>query len=389
MALEMRTSPRRVHRRRFADETGMSLVFVSVGFMAFFAATTLAIDVGLFMTARSQSQNAADAGALSGAVAFVYDSFDDRSPGGPAVQSAINTALANPVIGGDVSVGPTDVTFPIGTNGQYNRVKVTVYRSAARNNPIPTLIGPIFGVDDFDILATATAEAAPANAMTCVKPFTIPDKWIEKQDLAWTMDSTFDRYDNKGNLLANPDIYIPPSDAHQTWTEDDKGTYFVLRAGTGNNIAPTMYSSWKMPDDIGGNFYEENIAGCNPSVVGFNYQMNQEPGAMAGPTISGIQKLIDKDPTAYWDTNEKRVVSPNAPSPRVFPIPLYDPDLYQNGMQTGRNATLIVRNWLGFFVEGYAGNEVYGRIVPITGVIDPNLGPAPAGAFPKAIRLVQ
>jgi Flp pilus assembly protein TadG len=38
-----------------------------MGFMAFFAASTLAIDVGMFMTARSQAQNAADAGALAGA----------------------------------------------------------------------------------------------------------------------------------------------------------------------------------------------------------------------------------------------------------------------------------------------------------------------------------
>ena len=74
--------------RRLFDETGMSLVFVSVGFMAFFAATTLAIDVGLFMTARTQAQSAADAGALAGATAFVYESFDDRTVGGPAVRSS-------------------------------------------------------------------------------------------------------------------------------------------------------------------------------------------------------------------------------------------------------------------------------------------------------------
>ena len=34
------------------------------GFMAFLAATTLAIDVGMYMVARSQAQNSADAGAL-------------------------------------------------------------------------------------------------------------------------------------------------------------------------------------------------------------------------------------------------------------------------------------------------------------------------------------
>ena len=43
------------------DERGMSYVFVGVGFMAFLAATTLAIDVGMFETARAQAQNSADA----------------------------------------------------------------------------------------------------------------------------------------------------------------------------------------------------------------------------------------------------------------------------------------------------------------------------------------
>ena len=65
------------HLRR--DERGMSFVWVGMGFMAFFAATTLAIDVGMFMTARSQAQNAADAGALAGATALVFDDYDDRS----------------------------------------------------------------------------------------------------------------------------------------------------------------------------------------------------------------------------------------------------------------------------------------------------------------------
>ena len=56
------------HLRR--EERGMSLVWLGMGFMAFFAASTLAIDVGMFMTARSQAQNAADAGALAGATSL-------------------------------------------------------------------------------------------------------------------------------------------------------------------------------------------------------------------------------------------------------------------------------------------------------------------------------
>ena len=39
----------------------------------------------------------------------------------------------------------------------------------------------------------------------------------------------------------------------------------MIRAGTGNNIEPTMYWSWKMPgDDIGADFYRENIATATP-----------------------------------------------------------------------------------------------------------------------------
>jgi hypothetical protein len=371
-------------RRRLLDETGMSMVFVSVGFMAFFAATTLAIDVGMFMTSRTQAQSAADAAALAGATAFVYESFDDRTANGPAVQSAINTAKRNKVLGQDVSIVPADVTFPVGSGGQFDRVQVWV-----RRLNVPTLIGNLFNVGTFDTIATATAEAAPANAMTCVKPFTIPDKWVENNNPPWTIDSTFDRYDNKGKIIANADVYIPPSATYSTWTEADAGTIFYLRAGTGNNIEPTMYYSWKMPGAIGGSYYEDNIANCNANVIPMGVQMTQEPGAMEGPTQHGMEILMAKDPDAYWDDYQKRVISQFGQSPRVFPIPLYDPEVYAAGKTNGRTADLVSRNWLGFFVEDTTGNEVRGRIVPIRGVIAEGLPMAPDGVYPRAIRLVK
>jgi Flp pilus assembly protein TadG len=372
------------------DERGMSFVFVGLGFMAFVAASTLAIDVGMFMAGRSQAQNAADAGALAGATALAFDNFDDRSTGGPAVQSAVNTALANTVIGAAPSAIPADVTFPTGPTGN-NRVRINVYRTSARTNAVPTLIGPLFGVPTVNIDATATAEASPANAMTCVKPFAIPDKWIENKNPPWTTGSSFDRYDNKGKLLPNADVYIPagqPGYAGYNPTRD-KGTLLTLRAGTGNNIEPSMYYSWAMPSNTGGSDYELNISGCNSTVVHWGDPMTQEPGNMVGPTNDGIDELIAKDPNAYWDTSKNEVHTSMNPSPRVFPIPLYDPDYYQDGKVNGRNATLKVANWIGFFVVARNGNEVTGRITPILGIIDNNAGPAPTGVFPMAIRLVQ
>src|SRR5512143_3138747 len=143
------------HLRR--DERGVTLIIVGAGFMALMAATTLAIDVGMFMTARSQAQNSADAGALAGATALVFNDYNNRTSGGPAVQGAINTSLQNQVVGGPVNVTSSDVTFPTGPTGLNNRVKVDVFRTADRSNPVPTLIGPVFGIRNVDISATATA----------------------------------------------------------------------------------------------------------------------------------------------------------------------------------------------------------------------------------------
>ncbi len=377
-----------IRTARLHDEAGMSMVFISVGFLAFFAATTLAIDVGMFMTARTQAQNSADAAALSGATALIYNSWSDRSPTGPAVQSAISTAIANKVMNVAVDTIASDVTFPVDSFGQPNEVKVDVFRTTARLNPVDTLIGKMFNVPTVDIFATATAQAAPADGMTCVKPFIIPDRWTEVQNPPWTTSSTFDRYDNKGRVLANADTYDPANGWGKDPNRDDRGVRLILRAQQGNNIAPSMYYSWKMPGEIGGSFYEDNIANCNPTVINKGYVAQQEPGAMEGPTLSGLETLMAKDPGATWDDYDKKVISDKNPSPRIFPLPLYDPDVFQLNKQTGRNATLIVKNWLGFFLEDIQGSQVYGRVFPIAGVTAAT-GPTTSTPLAFVIRLVQ
>jgi Flp pilus assembly protein TadG len=387
----------RIHHL-YRDEQGMSFVYVGLGFMGFLAASTLAIDVGMFMTARAEAQNAADAGALAGVVALVKNSFTDRSPSGPAVQSAINTAQANKVMKAAPDVKAADVTFPLSPAGQANRVQVQVYRSASHGNPVLTLMGSAFGVQSVDITATATAEASPANAMTCVKPFMIPDKWREVQSPPWDTGDTFDKYTKQGAPLPNPDVYYG-QDTGASYTGykntlesegGDRGKVLVLRAGTGDNINPSFYFSWKMPGDTGGDFYRENIANCNQSLMHSGEKIIQEPGDKSGPTIQGIQALIDKDPNAVWSTSCSCVTgSKFGTSPRVFPIPMYNPDYYAEGKKNGRVADFEIANFLGFFADHVQGNAIYGRITQITGIVDRNASNAPINSFPTAIRLVQ
>jgi Flp pilus assembly protein TadG len=384
----------RIYRLR-NDESGMSYVFIGLGMMAFLSASMLAIDVGMLMTARNQAQNSADAGALAGATALLFDNYTDRSASGPAVTNAINAATGNPVMAKNVSVLPTDVTFPLDPSGEPSRVKVTVRRTASRGNPVSTLIAKYFGVTNTDIGATATAEVSQANAMTCVKPFTIPDKWNEAQTPPWSMDDTYDAFDNKGRPLANPDIYIPATQPGYTGynQESSRGQKLVLRAATGENITVSFYFSLAMgkPVITGGAEYDWNIANCNKTIYYWGDPLTQEPGAMTGPTIQGAEALIAKDPGAYWDTSTNRVKGSAyaAQSPRVFPIPLYDPIVYDSGKRNGRQADLVTANWIGFFLEYIEGNGIWGRIIPIAGIRDANHGPAPMGLNPKALRLVE
>jgi len=379
----------------------MSLVFIGMGMMAFVAASMLAIDVGMLMTARSQAQNSADAGALAGATALLYDSFSDHSAGGPAVTSAIRASQTNNVMSGQVSVTPADVEFLTGPKtGQVDRVKVSVRRTASRGNPIATMIARYFGMATTDIGATATAEAAPANAMSCVKPFTIPDKWTEKNSPPWnSMTSTYDAFNNKGQPLppGTADVYTPADQPGYTgYTLNDVGTPLTIRAGTGNNINPSMYFSLAMTDDTGGSDYRNNIMHCNKTHYHWGELEVLEPGNMVGPTTSGITDLIAQDTVgAHWNPSAGthgqvqdrggRLVTTN---PRIFPIPLYDPAYYDAGKRNGRTADLRTANWICFFAQSVSGNNITGIIVPCRGEYDKN-GPAPNSASPRAIRLVQ
>jgi Flp pilus assembly protein TadG len=390
-------------RKLVQGEEGFSLVFVGLGFMAFLGASMLAIDVGMLMTARNQAQNAADAGALAGATSLAFDSWDDRSPTGPAVTNAIAASKANAVMSGEVSVTAADVEFPNDpVTGDPNRVKVTVYRSASRGNPLSTLIAQYFGIATADIAATATAEAAAANAMTCVKPFTIPDKWTENQNPPWDAGDSFSRYKKQSGsvvLVSNPDVYVPQYSGgvqNSGYTgynqESNRGVQLVLRAATSTNIEPSFYFSLAMTGDTGGDDYSWNIANCNRTIYNWGDPLVQEPGNKVGPTIQGITELIARDPGAYWDTASNGVKNsafPERKSPRIFPIPLYDPDYYDEGKATGRVASLITANWIGYFVERIEGSsEIYGRIIPIGGIRD-RTSVGGTSSMPKAIRLVQ
>lgn len=81
-------------------------------------------------------------------------------------------------------------------------------------------------------LGAAVADAAPPNTTVCLKPWAIPDKWIDNHDETapidqiWTPDDTFETVDAQDNPLPDADVYIAP-------TATDPGTGFTLPGDLG------------------------------------------------------------------------------------------------------------------------------------------------------------
>lgn len=145
----------------------------------------LAIDLGYLYIARNEAQRAADAAALAGAGALVSSGYTSGLVS-QATAATLATAQAtaagdlNTVGGSAVQIQSSDVTVDFTYSGD-PRVTVTVQRSAARGNALPTFFAAIFGINSEGVSAQATAEAynpspgGPPVATTCVKPWLIPN----------------------------------------------------------------------------------------------------------------------------------------------------------------------------------------------------------------------
>ena len=360
----------------------MSLVFVGMGLMAFLSASMLAIDVGMLMTARNQAQNSADAGALAGATALLYDNYDDHTASGPAVTSAITAGTPNQVMGGDVSLTPDGRQFLTDPTGEVNRVRVTVFRRASRGNPVSTLIARYFGMATADIGATATAEASPANAMTCVKPFTIPDQVDVKS--ARTLHGTATASTTRSTTRATRCRRARrTSTSRRTTTTTSESGLHRLQQRSQPGPAPgaarrhrqqhqrqllllavddRRHGRQRLP-------LEHRELQSHASTLG--RALVQEPGAMEGPTVQGAEELMAQDPGAHWDdaTNRSRAARSARTARGSFRFRSTTRSTTTTVSATAATLRLQARpTGSGSSSKASAGNGIYGRIIPIAGI---------------------
>jgi hypothetical protein len=409
---------------RTGSERGAVLVQVAISLVGLTALSAFVIDYGALWVARRQAQNSADAAVMAGAISM---GFVDMGNQALARQSALDVAAQNDVWGTAPDITAADVTFPVcppGSPGAGSNacIRVDVFRNQrAGGSPLPTFFGNLVGIDEQGVRATATAQVLFGDSTDCVKPFAIADKWLEFRPDAgvWSEEDTFERYEqtgnNKGALLDPADYYEPPGAPDGMYgpngtgfTRDstaldgsDHGRRLVLKAGTPNAaISP----GWFHPVVInpsegpGGSNYRDNIAECDPTVIGPGTVLETEPGNMIGPTRQGIRELIDRDPYATWDEGLNggqggvsggcMATGDCGISPRLVAIPAFNPDAYDAGRASGRIEIEVVKV-LGFFIQGLNGNDVIGYLTTYPSAARGETSQTPDAAFVVSIALVR
>jgi len=393
--------------------------------MVFIGVTAFVVDYGVMWVGRGQAQNAADAGALAGAVAMAFDAngWTDRTPTGPARASALRMAQIHSIWGQPPNVDVnTDVFFtglpaamcPADANGRTPCIRVDVYRNQARGNPLPAIFGLAVGLVNQGVRATATARVAVADASDCLKPWIIPDKWADNHDTtapidsAWTAEDSFETGQQQGQTWTPfnpPDVYTPPSSngpGTGFTVAADLGTMVTLKAGgPQTSISPGVYFPVRIPTytggSTGGSDYRANISDCNGVAIPIGTMLESENGNMIGPTAQGVSALIARDPSARWDpvtksvTNSCAQASPSCgtSSPRIVAVPIFDTALYETTKRQGLPQFRVV-NILGFFLDQMQGNDVRGYLTEAPGLSTGTVASIdPSASFLTTIQLIR
>lgn len=177
------------------NERGVTMILVVLAMLSMLGIIALAIDVITLYSARSETQRAADAGALAAAKMLVDMGVTTADPANPSVPTAAQIDAATKaaqsvavnvmIAGRQVQTGDVTLTFPgNGTPTFVVNPKVTV---TVQNANLPTFFSRIWSRAALTVRASATAEGFnPSNSASVagtavpviargVKPFLIPN----------------------------------------------------------------------------------------------------------------------------------------------------------------------------------------------------------------------
>lgn len=320
----------------YRDERGAVVVMVGALLALLLVFSVYAIDTSQMLLVKTQLQNAADAGALSGAMAYGAGSDSAAAVDAAILAAGANNALIQ--VGSSnsmasVAITEDDIEFP----GQ-GRVRVTTHRTTATGDNFMNYFLRIFDTDGEigEMTASATAGFAPVCGGSCFKPWAVPDRWC---DSVGTGDC--DNGDGKYEPTKG-EFYDPVTTGYNN---ADAGVPITIvpdqgMGAPGAALAPQYYNAVQFPPvnrpeqgspDPGQSVYREWIAGCvNENVtVEIGDLLRIAPGASPGnpQARNRVRDIIDSDEFAEWDPTTQSVINSNsAVSPRIIKMALVDPN---------------------------------------------------------------
>jgi Flp pilus assembly protein TadG len=364
-------------RRTIGDERGAIFVQVGIAVLALMAFNVFVLDYGMLWIARGQAQNAADAGALAGALARGYDDRNNPpAPGGLAADIATAVA-ARTQVWTQAPSATASFACPNGVNGRCTRVDV--YRDGTNGSTaLPTLFGPIIGINSQSVRATATAVTANGNVTPCMRPFAFADLWIEDAP----DDNEFNHYRPGTQQLLPPadrDEYTPPSSTQPGLTRistnyGERIVWDLVGWGAIEAGAPITRNLVVPLDLPGGETYQQNMVQCVGQPLRLNDTVPLDITITPAIEAAAFTAVFNQDRNADYDYGNSRIVNSCAPacapvSPRLIPIALYDPLRFQTGLATDNwiaagcptnNPCVTISNIVGFFVHRVGATGGFG-----------------------------
>jgi Flp pilus assembly protein TadG len=351
--------------RHLRSERGAILVYVAIAIVVLMGFSAFVLDYGVFMLARHQAQNAADAGALAGVFARVYDEPDVAST--ITSTTATSSALANHVIGDPPAVVVTaaagtcpDFALPYGD---------TCVRVSVHSDTLPTYFARLLGVTTLSVDATATAQLRPANMTDCLKPLMLPDVGgVYSSSPPPPPDTPGYTLDRIGDVVT--------MDPDPTKIKTDPGFFVKINAGQGNTNL------------------RHGIGGVCPSDSGEKFTINDLVPLAGYEDVSqfkyGLLDLIAADPGAYWDPSVKAVRGSCAPacgphSPRIITVALFNPT------DDPTSSPLQIRNFMSLFIDSVnlVSHVATTYITQMTGKLSSGSMPLAHAEFLKVVSAVR
>lgn len=359
------------------SERGATLVFLGVALVALLGVMSLALDLGMLYVARNDAQRSADAAALAGAYSFFSSNCLAAGTCGPifepgAISQAQAVAAQNLVLQESVvPQNPDDFSFDFSRPNE-PQVSVTIQRSVARGNAVPTIFAKIFGTYLATVVATATAEAYQgASSVSCVAPFLVPN-CVSPPVAGDAINPTCSTY--SGGPYAASALLYPSPDGNpndSTPAPGIVGTKWSLHFGDAPS-ASAAPSQWYMIAFVNqsGSLTRQEIEQCTPFPVACGTVLNTLDGKKVGPVDQGVEARINasglgmnqgqdtiEDPSSTTDTNPLTIdIGSNnpllqtpgntlqagqdygGPSPSTVTVPVYQGQALQSG---GSQVTVI------------------------------------------------